>query len=247
MRRFLVMVLFVCVATNVWGAAADRRISDNDGQVLDLNSDGSVPVTGLSGAELEIEGGDASGAAVAANPVTVGLRAETTVPTAVDDGDNVAADATVYGEQRIAGFNRATEAIDVNPVAQEPIGSGYVQVIDETLDDSPTKSTSSAVFVGDKKKVSFLVQTVESGSGSAWGLSVEGSADNSNWVDVESLQVMSGATVSTLPYVYYTATDDQVVWLPIDQTHQYLRVTGTGYGTTGSNKHAVDVWLQYQK
>lgn len=48
MKKLGMVVALLLMCNVVWGGAPDRRISDNDGDVLDLNSDGSVKVT-LSG------------------------------------------------------------------------------------------------------------------------------------------------------------------------------------------------------
>lgn len=53
MKKFLLsLVLLLLIPSLVFGAAKDRRISDNDGDVLNINSDGTIAAT-ISGGVLE--------------------------------------------------------------------------------------------------------------------------------------------------------------------------------------------------
>lgn len=48
MKKFIIIVSLLLMPVFVFAAAPDRRISDEDAHVLNVNSDGSIPIT-LSG------------------------------------------------------------------------------------------------------------------------------------------------------------------------------------------------------
>ena len=64
-----------------------------------------------------IQGTDAVDSAITANPVFVGAKAESTVPTEVADGDAVNHWFDTFGRQVIKGTNLGQESLDVNEIA----------------------------------------------------------------------------------------------------------------------------------
>lgn len=175
-------------------------------------------------------------------------RASSTVQPAVDDGDLVPSWHDTYGRQVNYGSNMAEGAQDVSPVARGPITSGYSQIIDTTLDDSPDSITSSTVYIGDKTKVAFYLATDETEVGNS--VSVEYrffvSPDNSTWIDLETLFDKNG-TDAPVSIITHTGDDEETAWLPIGSVFEYIKVFAVGFEVDVNDTAVVDVWLSWSK
>ena len=235
MKRIL-LVLFVglllvgCSAA-VSEAAGRTTLQDGDGVEIDMATSavGSAYTGGVS-----VQGG----------------VAETTVPTAVTDGQAAALWVDEYGRQVIKGANVTTGSLDVEVIAPLPVGNGSMLIIDETLDADPTNITSPAVFVGDCTKVSFLISTVIDRTGETVQVdyTFEASPDNSAWISAYVNEEDTTTAVLTVDHQSDSDTTKEVVlYIPHGATSQYIRVVATGTDTDADDTAAIDVWLNYQK
>lgn len=174
--------------------------------------------------------------------------AETGVPTAVADGDDVNPWVDEYGRLVGKSDNLSVGARDVNIVSPLGAQSGYRTLIDETLDDSPTSSTSTGFFIGDCDKVSFILSSdiTDGGAGPSVAYTFEVSPDNSTWYDCDIIMTDDGedAPVSS---VSHSADAEETAYLPSGFCAQYIRVIATGTNTDATNTVASDVIMMYKK
>ena len=185
-------------------------------------------------------------------PVVGGAVAETTVPTAVDDGDVVLPSYNEYGEQRLAGYNPATGAVDVNPVAQAPVHSGSQLILSVLFDADPDDDdpqTSDVVFIGGMRKVALLIETdiTQDAETIEVDYTFEVSPDNSTWIDAYFNADDAGEADTTINHQSgSTATISSTSYLPDGFTAQYVRVIATCTDTDANDTAAVSVYLNYQ-
>jgi len=225
--------------------------------IQDTAADLNATVTQTSGVNFDVEGAVAEGAANTSNPITIGGQAESTIPTAIDDGDVGALFMDLYRRLVIAGYDNATGSMMVTPVTQEPIGSGSVVCIDTTLDADPTSDTCT-VFIGDKRKVTILLNAVMDWTDSDPDLDLDldfaVSADNSTFYALENIIDKTGEDspiTSTISLALSGADTDtthlEQYYLPVGFTAQYLRVTLTATNSDADDTVVADVLVQYQK
>ena len=193
---------------------------------------------------------------VQADEVLKGI-AESTSPTEMNDGTVTNAWFDTFGRLLTYGSNPSVGAMDVNPVAQEPVGSGSINVIASTqLDNSPQSITSSAVFIGDKRKVSFITKAVETDPGGAvdpqvlW--TVDLSFDGSTWYT--TFDIIFDSTGTDSPVTGDTLNPGNgntlygYMYLPEGFTAQYARLVGTCGANCDADEYiTVTGYLQYQK
>ena len=243
MKRIL-LVLFVglllvgCSAA-VSEAAGRTTLQDGDGVEIDMATSavGSAYTGGVS-----VQGG----------------VAETTVPTAVTDGQAAALWVDEYGRQVIKGANVTTGSLDVEVIAPLPVGNGSMLIIDETLDADPTFVTSPAVFIGDCKSVSFMLNAamdwVDSSPDLDLDLSLSVSADNVTYYELEHIVDSTGAdspVTSPIALALSGADTDTThtnqYYLPKGFTAQYIRAALTATNSDANDVVVADLYLTYQK
>ena len=244
---FLLTVFILCSSVSYAGTVLDGE------EVININDISKGTQTN----DIKVEGAVAEGAANTSNPITIGGQAESTIPTAIDDGDVGALFMDLYRRLVIAGYDNATGSMMVTPVTQEPIGSGSVVCIDTTLDADPTSDTCT-VFIGDKRKVTILLNAVMDWTDSDPDLDLDldfaVSADNSTFYALENIIDKTGEDspiTSTISLALSGADTDtthlEQYYLPVGFTAQYLRVTLTATNSDADDTVVADVLVQYQK
>jgi hypothetical protein len=152
-------------------------------------------------------GGDAEqtpDSVAAAKIIQQGGIAETTVPTAVADGDAVATWVNEYGQQVLYGANLSSNALDTNQVNQ-----ALLNTIEVTLLDAVTAGgSSSSVDVSNYNKLTFAIISSSTSDGAT--VALEGSLDDTNWYTIDSNIVDTDTTTS------YVISDEK---------HKYVRAT----------------------
>ncbi len=118
-------------------------------------------------------------------------------------------------------------------------------IIDTTLDTANEAVSGTFDFQGvTPTRVSLYVQSVESGSGATWTLTVEFSPDKGQTLIAYDKLLTHDGTDAPQASEVYTSTEDDVISISPEDVLDYIKVTATDSGSgTGSNKHAVDVWL----
>jgi len=216
----VVMMLLLCFPAY---AQQDRRINDGDGNILDVNSDGSLLTRTMS-------------------------VVETTVPTAVADGSPIATWVDTYGKQVIYGANLATGAIDVNLVNAPPVESGCTHLIDTTL-NSNGGTTNATMFIGDADKLAIYVFNDEEpgADDSEWNgvleLSPDGTALMTATINVINSEDNAVATADDWKF---DTDEERYFWFPAQAgiTAQYLKLTATcDADCSATEYHAIDVWV----
>lgn len=251
MRKFLLALILVLCISNP--AFAGRT-------TLESGAGTEISTTGTA-LDVNIASGGATGetvGAVAAGTVGVGGGiAESTVPTEQPDADVIAIWFDTFGRQFIAGYNAAVGALDVNPISQEPIGSGSIICADVTLDDSPTSATCT-VFVGDKRNITIILNAVmdwtDSNPDLDLDLKVEASGDNTTFYDVDVLIGTAGTDAPETSPISLplssgdTDTTHERFWYFADGfTTQYLKLTMTATNSDSDDTIVLDVIVMYQK
>lgn len=256
MRKiFCFIVLLIFCATSLCYAA---NISYGTSVASSGGGGGSSSTTvEVSGSSVNIIGGDqpAGYTGVSVYPVVIGGIAESTVPTAVDDGDVVNPWLNTYGQRVDVGTNVSQGTIDTSPVARAPVTSNAEKLIDTTLDNIPLTYDSSVFFIGDKSKVSIYKLSVLSATDSATSsdLYVLVSPDNSTFATTyffsdggEDAPVYS-ITHSLAPGGTYTTQASQI-YLPYGTSSQYMKLREVGTGTDAAGDQVVtDVWVEWSK
>jgi len=221
--------------------------------VQHVDADGEV----LDASDLEALG-DTVGTPDSAAPGTaqnVGGEYEA-VLTEVDDGDFKTLMLDAFGRLENAFYDRATNTgltSDPDPLAAK---SGYVVMIDETLDADPTSSTSPAFFIGDKNKVSFLIMTDVDWTDSNPDISVAYvvwvSADGTTYIPCNVIMDSNGTDAPVASIVHTTGGDSDLVsydtcHLPIGFTAQYVKVIATATNSDADDTAVCDCWLCWKK
>lgn len=148
-KRLLLIVLFL--ATPAWGATIpDRRISDAQGDVLKVNSDGSIPVTltGISG--LPTFGG-----------------ATTT------SGNLLIADGNAFNSVALSG----DVTVDGAGVATIPTGQVLLSEING-IDSSAVTTTAGRILIGNGTSFTSIVTPLTFSQNSEVGLVMVGASGN---------------------------------------------------------------------
>lgn len=237
-KLLLILVMTLAMATFAYGQIVRGTSTTNSGDVI----------ISLDGEDIAVEGGVAEDAASTEPPVPIGGIAESTVPTAVADGDAIGEWYDTYGKSVIYGANLATGAIDVNLVNAPPVESGCTHLIDTTL-NSTGGTTNATMFIGDADKLAIYVFNDE-----------EPGADDSEWNGVLELSpdgtALMTATINVInseDNAVATADDwkfdtdeERYFWFPAQAgiTAQYLKLTATcDADCSVTEYHAIDVWV----
>jgi len=231
-----------------------------DGTITGITN--TVTVTGDSSGSLTVDQATATnlnaqvvgsvahdGAGTAVNPVVMGYIAETTVPSAASaDLDVVRVWADDYGRQVVYGANMTAGAIDVNPVANANPNTFHYQIIDETLDASPTSVSSAWIWVGDCTEVGFWITADETVSADdcTLAVTVDISNDASNTLDGIFYDIAGTTTAQTSETI--SADGEYVFWLPMGGASAYghapyVQVDIAATNSDASDYYAVDVWI----
>jgi len=190
---------------------------DSDGQVYVLVKDSSGNTLGSTSAALDVNikssgvtiGGNAEqtpDAVAATKIVQSGGIAETTVPTAVADGDAVATWYNEYGQQVSYGANLSSNAIDSNVVNQALLNT----ITTTNLSAVTATGAGAAVDISNFNKitVSYIASSVTTGG----TIKLQGSLDNTNWYDIDSEAIGADGTT------YYSISGEK---------HKYIRTNLT--------------------
>lgn len=132
----------------------------------------------------------------------------------------------------------------INPVGN----SSYSKVVDAIiLNNVTTSTTSTAVSIVEKNKISFLISYDETEVDKVLSgkFTVEVSPDNSTWIDYDIIFDSNG-TSTPQSLIEYTIDDEDVCYLPQDFTAQYIRVTFTGTNTDATNTELINIWMCWQ-
>ena len=217
-------------------------------ETVDVRTVTSVTAVTSITNDVDVQGGVAEDAASSEPPVHVGVIAESTVPTAVADGDAVGVWGDTYGRPVIYGANLATGAIDVNLVNAPPVEDGCNHLIDTTL-NSNGDTITAPMFIGDADKLAILVWNDETASAgdSEWNGVLELSPDNSAWMTatINVINSEDNAVAAAGDWTFDT-DEERYFWFPAKAgiTAKYLRLTATcDANCDGSDYHAVDVWV----
>lgn len=212
-----------------------------------------VQKTGIynsSGTQIDNFGNVTPDGAVPTLVTPIGGYYETT-PTSVDAGDVGWLAMTAYRYLKTAGYIDAENAQGVSVVNKGSVNSGYQQVIaTTTLDGTPTFVAPTAVFVGNKDKVSWLIKTTFSVTDAFPTVvyTFEGSPDNSNWVTIDTIMASDGTDAPTSAITQTTTVSSETVnntaYLPT--TMQYVRLTCDSANTSAGNTAVVKAWIQWQ-
>lgn len=121
---------------------------------------------------------------------------------------------------------------------------GSVTLIDQLLDDSPT-SITGARKIGDKNKVSFILNydETEVGNSVSGAVTFQVSADSSNWYAYDIIYDHTGSIVSS---INYTADGSDVFYLPEIVAFPYIKLTFTGTNTDADDTAQIKIIMCYQ-
>jgi len=213
----------------------------SSGAITETNS-GTI----LTAVQLEDDTVGTIDSAFSGKVKVIGAKAESTTPTEVADADAVAMWVDTFGKQVIYGADLSTGTISTSPVSKAPNPNGYTQIIDTTLDDDPTTITSSAFFIGDKTKVSFILSydETEVGNSVSGTLTLEVSPDNSTWYDFDCIFDHTGVPVASIAY---TADAEDVFYLSDSCNFPYVRATFAGTNTDADDTIVIDIFICWQK
>ena len=142
----------------------------------------------------------------------------------------------------------------VNPALAAPVNSNFKLLIEETIDNDPTNSVSDYFFIGDKRKVAFLIKTVETADSddSSVIFTVDVSVtnvvgDRDNTTIQSDILLTDAGTDGPVSSVSYSSSSRDTVYLPQDFTAQYARLIMTGSSTDATDFYTVDVWVTWQQ
>lgn len=202
--------------------ALDNSISGNETQVDIV---GSLPAgtnaIGKLAANSGVDIGDVDVTSIAAGDNNIGNVDIVTLPA-------LAAGSATVGDTG----NPTSTATVVNAV---------------TLDDSPTSTTSTGVASGDKSRITFFVTYDETEVGGVSGtFTIQGSYDNSTYVNISFMDVAGGATPQTSE-AFTADTALYVAWLPEGVCYPYTRVVMTGTGTDADDTILTSVYMATQE
>lgn len=159
-KPLLTILLMIVMCSTVYSATGESpEVDARPVSIYGKETLGSTTVTGLkvtSDGSIGIVGPTAVDAAFSTNPVVTGLVAESTVPTAVADGDVVKQWATTYGRAVGSSDDLATGSTSVTVVSPLPVASGCTPLIDTTL-NANGESVNATMFIGDADKRQHLV------------------------------------------------------------------------------------------
>jgi hypothetical protein len=155
--------------------------------------------------------------------VQLGGIAESTVPTAVADGDAVAMWLDTYGRQIIAGFNNALAAIDTNQVNQATLNRlGPVDII-----PAGTKATYTSSSIDVSNYHNYTLHIITSGYTSGATIEIQHSLGGTNWT------TLSSTTTTQNGVIEYAITH---------RAYKYIRAVISSY-TDGTLTEAYNVQL----
>lgn len=173
--------------------------------------------------------------------------AEETIPAPVSDGDPVLVNFDLYGKQRMAGFDESSESMQVTDIAPNAKQTTSSQIIDTTLDDSPT-SVSQEISITGYDKIMIQYKVTKTNSPTSVEISFEISAnDDDEYTDCPMHYNNSGTLTLATSTGALTATDENVYWLPEGIVGDKMQITATGTGTDATNYFAVDIWAHMKR
>lgn len=252
MKKQVLIIVFLLIPTLVWGAAQDRRISDNDGTVLDIQSDGSLAVdiddisAGTQTNDIKVEGGVAEDSASTEPPIHIGGIAESTVPTEVSDGDAIGAWIDTFGRLLIKGFNPSTGALQVEPVSAPPVDDACTHLLDVTV-NANGESFNGTMFIGDADKITIYVWNTEtvSSDDSEVNVTIELSPDGTALMTAQTGMINSEDQAAAVAADWtFDATEERYFWFPQPITAYQLKATVTcDADCDGSDYHVFDLWV----
>jgi hypothetical protein len=190
---------------------------DSTGQVYVLVKDSSGNTLGSTSAALDVNikssgvtiGGNAEqtpDAVAATKIVQSGGIAETTVKTAVADGDAVATWYDEYGRQVLYGANLSANAIDTNIVNQALLNTITVT----NLSGVTATGAGTAVDMSNFNKITVSYKATSAGTGGT--ILTQGSLDNDAWYTLDT------EAITTSGITYFALSD---------QKHKYIRTNLT--------------------
>jgi len=182
--------------------------------------------------------------------VAIGI-AESTVMSSVTDGKVVAIQTDPYKRPVIYGADKSQGAIGI--VDEDPVclKSYYEQLLDITLNNSTTTDGSTAFFVGDKDKVSFLVK-------SDWASSTVptatytvdcGPTSSGPWIPCDLLLTDDGCDALQNSVIHDGSVDPQqeAFSFPICFTSQYIKGRVSATDTNVTDTIASDLYCCWKK
>jgi len=257
MRKFLITLFLLSICVPAFAASAVKIVDGTGTTAMDetnhrVNVNVADASSGTQTNEVLVEGGIAEDSASSQKPIHVGGIAESTVPTAVADGDAIGLNVNTYGEPRIAGYNSATGAIDATIISGPPLVNHTWNIGSATLDDNPTSLTSSTVSLGSFRNAGFLISydETDTGNDTQIAVTVDVSDDNSTWYS--SSFIAGGSLVATVAMGSDSGTDDENFHIYLDKEAvgaPYVRcvLTCTGCAGGGDDQAAVSIEFTGQK
>lgn len=185
-----------------FGGGATKLLGDDDATnatVRDYTNSNplAVSLTDTNGDALTSLSGAAEGtpdAVAAAKVVQLGGIAETGTPTAVADGDAVAAWFDAYGRQILAGYNVALQALDVNLISDSLTSKLGPST---NLSAVTANTTGSSIDISSYHNVTVHLTSSSTTVGATF--SIQSSLDGTNWATIDS-EVIN--TDDTIEYSY---------------------------------------------
>ncbi|MEA3477013.1 MAG: hypothetical protein U9R60_02450 [Bacteroidota bacterium] len=197
-------------------------------------------------------GGQAAHDAVSTgNPVIGGGVAETTVPTAVSDGDVVQLFIKEDGRQVGFADNLSVGARDVNVIAAPPVDSSHYQIIDQLLDNDPTSVSSAWIDISDCSEVGFWItyNETEVGNNISCTVTVDISNDASNTLDGLFYDIAGTATAQSTETI--SADGEYVFWVQMTGVQAfkapYIQVNVAGVNTDIDDTADIDCYIFTKK
>lgn len=196
--------------------------------------------------EIVVEGGTAEDAASTQKPIHIGGIAESTVPTEVSDGDAIGAWLDTFGRLILAGYNNATQSLNVTLLNAPPVDDACTHLLDVTV-NADGESFDATMFIGEAKLITVYVWNDETASAddSEVNVTIELSPDGTALMTAQTGMINSEDQAAAAAGDWTFDTDEErYFWFPQPITAQYLKATVTcDADCDGSDYHAFDLWV----